>query len=59
MEDQNTEIKLQGCLGCEGRPQTALVRNFPGVFIGCSNKCGRLVCGKDYKQAATFWNLLK
>ena len=55
------DCRLQNCPDCKtGRPQTALVKNFPGVFIGCSNKCGHaIVYGRDYKEAAVFWNMLK
>ena len=54
------DCRLQNCPDCKtGRPLTALVRNSPGVFLGCSNKCGHaIVFGRDYKEAATLWNRL-
>lgn len=55
------EIELQNCPDCKtGRPISALVRNFPGVFLGCSNKCGHaIVVGEDYNDAADRWNALE
>ena len=54
------DCRLQDCPDCGSRPETALVKDMPGVFIGCQGACGHaIVFGKDYQQAVVYWNQMK